>query len=285
MENRTQKMMQKMTPILTIEQLREKATLLRCDIVEMITAAGSGHPGGSLSAADLIAALYFKVLRHDSSRPEWPDRDRFILSKGHGAPALYAALARTGYFAVEKLKTLRKLGSPLQGHPEKGKLPGVEASTGSLGQGISIGAGMALAGRLDQKDYRVYVLMGDGEANEGQVWEAAMLAAHYKIDHLTVILDCNRQQLDGWTAEILDIEPLADKWRAFGWHVIDFDGHDLEQILSAFEEAQGTRGKPTLLLARTTKGRGVSFMENNLEFHGVAPTADQLQAALKELNG
>ncbi|MBI3803795.1 MAG: transketolase [Nitrospirae bacterium] len=277
--------MQKMTPILTIEQLREKATLLRCDIVEMITAAGSGHPGGSLSAADLIAALYFKVLRHDSSRPEWPDRDRFILSKGHGAPALYAALARTGYFAVEKLKTLRKLGSPLQGHPEKGKLPGVEASTGSLGQGISIGAGMALAGRLDQKDYRVYVLMGDGEANEGQVWEAAMLAAHYKIDHLTVILDCNRQQLDGWTAEILDIEPLADKWRAFGWHVIDFDGHDLEQILSAFEEAQGTRGKPTLLLARTTKGRGVSFMENNLEFHGVAPTADQLQAALKELNG
>ncbi|MDC4205051.1 MAG: transketolase [Candidatus Manganitrophus sp.] len=241
-------------------------------------------PRGSLSAADLITALYFKLLRHKPSDPEWADRDRFILSKGHGAPALYAALARTGYFPVEALKTLRKLGSPLQGHPEKGKLAGVEASTGSLGQGVSIGAGMALAGRLDRKDYRVYVLMGDGEANEGQVWEAAMFAAHYKIDHLTVILDCNRQQLDGWTTEILDIEPLADKWRAFGWHVIDFDGHDFGQILNAFDEARRTVGKPTLLLARTIKGKGVSFMENNLEFHGVAPTTDQLQASLKELD-
>lgn len=268
----------------TIEQLQKKATLLRKDIVEMITAAASGHPGGSLSAADLITALYFKVLRHKPSEPEWSDRDRFILSKGHGAPALYAALARTGYFPVENLKTLRKLGSPLQGHPEKGKLVGIEASTGSLGQGVSIGAGMALAGRLDRKDYRVYVLMGDGEANEGQVWEAAMFAAHYKIDHLTVILDCNRQQLDGWTAEILDIEPLADKWRAFGWQVIDFNGHDFGQILKAFDEARRTTGKPTLLLARTTKGKGVSFMENNLEFHGVAPTTDQLQASLKELD-
>lgn len=268
----------------TIEQLQKKATLLRRDIVEMITAAASGHPGGSLSAADLITALYFKLLRHKPSDPEWADRDRFILSKGHGAPALYAALARTGYFPVEALKTLRKLGSPLQGHPEKGKLAGVEASTGSLGQGVSIGAGMALAGRLDRKDYRVYVLMGDGEANEGQVWEAAMFAAHYKIDHLTVILDCNRQQLDGWTTEILDIEPLADKWRAFGWHVIDFNGHDFGHILNAFDEAQRTVGKPTLLLARTVKGKGVSFMENNLEFHGVAPTTDQLQASLKELD-
>ena len=267
----------------TIEQLQSKANLLRRDIVEMITAAGSGHPGGSLSAADLITALYFKVLRHKPSDPEWADRDRFILSKGHGAPALYAALARSGYFPVEQLKTLRRLGSPLQGHPEKGKLAGVEASTGSLGQGVSIGAGMVLAGRLDRKDYRVYVLMGDGEANEGQVWEAAMFAAHYRLDHLTVILDCNRQQLDGWTSEILDIEPLAEKWRAFGWHVIDLNGHDLNQILKAFEEARQTAGKPTLLLARTTKGKGVSFMENNLEFHGVAPTADQLQAALKEL--
>lgn len=268
----------------TLEQLQKKASLLRKDIVEMITAAASGHPGGSLSAADLITALYFKILRHKPTDPDWSDRDRFILSKGHGAPALYAALARSGYFPVEDLKTLRKLGSPLQGHPEKGKLAGVEASTGSLGQGVSIGAGMALAGRLDRKDYRVYVLMGDGEANEGQVWEAAMFAAHYKIDHLTVILDCNRQQLDGWTTEILDIEPLADKWRAFGWHVIDFDGHDFGQILNALEEARRTDGKPTLLLARTTKGKGVSFMENNLEFHGVAPTADQLQAAFQELN-
>ncbi len=267
----------------TIEELQKKANLLRRDIVEMITTAGSGHPGGSLSAADLITALYFKILRHKPSDPEWADRDRFILSKGHGAPALYAALARCGYFPLEQLKTLRRLGSPLQGHPEKGKLAGVEASTGSLGQGVSIGAGMALAGRLDRKDYYTYVLMGDGEANEGQVWEAAMFAAHYKLDRLVVILDCNRQQLDGWTAEILDIEPLAEKWRSFGWHVIDFDGHDFGQILKSFEEAQQTTGKPTLLLARTTKGKGVSFMENNIEFHGMAPTADQLQAALKDL--
>ncbi|MFY9269686.1 MAG: transketolase [Candidatus Manganitrophaceae bacterium] len=267
----------------TTEPLQEKARLLRRDIIQMITDAGSGHPGGSLSAADLIASLYFNVLQHRPADPDWPDRDRFILSKGHGAPALYAALARTGYFPVEMLKTLRKMGSPLQGHPEKGKLPGVEASTGSLGQGISIGIGMALAGRLDQKKYRVYVLIGDGEANEGQVWEAAMFASHYKVDRLTVILDCNRQQLDGSTAEILDIEPLSEKWRAFGWHVIDFDGHDFTQILKAFEEARQTAGKPTLLLARTIKGKGVSFMENNNDFHGMAPTDDQCRAALSEL--
>jgi len=268
-----------------LPQLQNRAQILRRDIIAMIGAAGSGHPGGSLSAADLIATLYFHLLRHRPSEPDWPDRDRFILSKGHGAPALYAALARTGYFPVKELETLRKFGSPLQGHPEKGKLPGVEASTGSLGQGISIGAGMALAGRLDGKDYRVYVLMGDGEANEGQVWEAAMFAAHYRLDHLTVILDANRQQLDGWTEEILDIEPLSEKWRAFGWHVVDIDGHDLSQILRAVDEAKGTAGKPTLILARTTKGKGVSFMENNLEFHGMAPTREQLAAALKELAG
>lgn len=268
---------------MTIDRLEKQAKILRQDIVAMIGAAGSGHPGGSLSATDIITALYFNVLRHRPSAPEWADRDRFVLSKGHGAPALYAALARTGYFPVEVLKTLRKMGSPLQGHPEKGRLPGIEASTGSLGQGLSIGAGMALAGRLDQKDYRVYVLMGDGEANEGQVWEGAMFAAHYKIDHLTVILDCNRQQLDGWTREILDIEPLADKWRAFGWKVLDIDGHSLSQILKAFDEARRTTGKPTLILARTTKGKGVSFMENNIEFHGMAPTADQLRVALEEL--
>lgn len=266
-----------------IEQLQRQAQTLRQDIVKMIGAAGSGHPGGSLSAADIITVLFFDILRHRPSEPEWADRDRFILSKGHGAPALYAALARSGYFPVEELKTLRKLGSPLQGHPEKGKLAGAEASTGSLGQGASIGAGMALAGRLDRKDYRVYVLMGDGEANEGQVWEAAMFAAHYKLDHLTVILDCNRQQLDGWTEEILSIEPLGEKWRTFGWHVLDIDGHDLAQILDAFKEAKRTAGKPTLILARTTKGKGVSFMENNLEFHGVAPTPDQVETAMKEL--
>ena len=268
---------------MTAEELQKEARIIRQDIVRMIGAAGSGHPGGSLSAADIITVLYSEVLHHRPSDPEWADRDRFVLSKGHGAPALYAALARTGYFPVDLLKTLRKLGSPLQGHPEKGKLPGAEASTGSLGQGLSIGAGMALAGRLDRKDYRVYVLMGDGEANEGQVWEGAMFAAHYKIDHLTVILDCNRQQLDGWTHDILDMEPLADKWRAFGWHVIDIDGHNIPKILNAFEEAKRTTGKPTLILARTIKGKGVSFMENNIEFHGMAPTADQLELALKEL--
>jgi transketolase len=269
---------------MTAEQLQKEAKTLRQDIVAMIGAAGSGHPGGSLSAADLITVLYRNILRHRPADPEWADRDRFVLSKGHGAPALYAALARTGYFPVDQLKTLRKFGSPLQGHPEKGKLGGAEASTGSLGQGLSIGAGMALAARLDRKDYRVYVLMGDGEANEGQVWEGAMFAAHYKIDNLAVILDCNRQQLDGWTQDILNIEPLTDKWRAFGWHVIDIDGHDIPQILSAFEQANPTTGKPTLILARTVKGKGVSFMENNLEFHGMAPTADQLELAMKELS-
>lgn len=250
----------------------------------MIAKAQSGHPGGSLSAVDIITALYFKVLRHRPNQPTWPDRDRFILSKGHAAPALYAALARSGYFPVEELASLRQFGSRLQGHPELGRLPGVEASTGSLGQGISIGAGMALAGRLDQKDYRVYVLVGDGEINEGQVWEAALFSAHYKIDHLTVILDANGQQLDGWTEAILNTNPLSEKWQAFGWHLIKIDGHDMDQIQNAFEEARTVSGKPTLILAHTIKGKGVSFMENNIEFHGMAPNKDQTQIALAELS-
>jgi transketolase len=265
------------------ESLQNQAKILRQDIIRMIAKAESGHPGGSLSAIDIITALYFKVLRHRPSEADWPDRDRFILSKGHAAPALYAALSRTGYFPVEQLSSLRKFGSPLQGHPEKGKLPGVEASTGSLGQGISIGAGIALSGRLDCKDYRTYVLMGDGESNEGQVWEAALFAAHYKIDSLVVILDRNRQQLDDWTEKILDTQSLAEKWRAFQWHVIEIDGHDFGQILKAFDEAGNIKGKPTLILAQTTKGKGVSFMENNLEFHGMAPNAEQTQKALLEI--
>ncbi|MEK7286063.1 MAG: transketolase [Nitrospirota bacterium] len=265
------------------ESLQNQAKRLRQDIIQMISAAASGHPGGSLSATDIITALYFRVLRHRPTEPDWDDRDRFILSKGHAAPALYAALARTGYFPVEQLSSLRQFGSPLQGHPEKGKLPGVEASTGSLGQGISIGIGMALAARLDGKDYRTVVLMGDGESNEGQVWEAAMFAAHYKMDSLTVILDRNRQQLDDWTEKILDTESLAEKWRAFGWHVIEIDGHNMDQILKAFDEASNTKGKPTLIFANTTKGKGVSFMENNLEFHGSAPNAEQTQKALLEI--
>ncbi len=268
----------------TIASLQNQARILRQDILTMIAAAASGHPGGSLSATDIITALYFQVLQHRPDQPDWADRDRFILSKGHAAPALYAALARTGYFRMEELASFRQFESRLQGHPEKGKLPGVEASTGSLGQGISIGAGMALAGRLDQKSYRVYVLVGDGEINEGQVWEAALFSAHYKIDHLTVIVDCNRQQLDCWTEEIQNTNSLADKWRAFGWHVIEIDGHHLGQIVRGFEVAKTVSGKPTLILANTTKGKGVSFMENNLEFHGVAPTKEQLQTALAELN-
>jgi transketolase len=264
--------------------LAETCRQVRRDIVSMIAEVQSGHPGGSLSATDLMTVLFFDVLQHRPAEPDWEDRDRFILSKGHGAPALYAILARMGYFPLEALKTLRKMGSPLQGHPERGKLPGVEASTGSLGQGISIGAGMALAARIDQKTYRVYVLVGDGEINEGQIWEAAMFCAAYRLDRLTVILDCNRQQLDGWTKEILDIGPLAEKWAAFGWNVIDIDGHDLDQISAAFAEAHRTEGKPTLILARTVKGKGVSFMENNVEFHGVAPTPDQLTLALTELS-
>ncbi len=264
--------------------LAETSRQVRRDILTMIAGVQSGHPGGSLSATDVMTVLFFDVLRHRPAEPDWVDRDRFVLSKGHGAPALYAILARMGYFPLEALKTLRKMGSPLQGHPERGKLPGVEASTGSLGQGISIGAGMALAGRIDRKAYRVYVLVGDGEINEGQIWEAAMFCAAYRLDRLTVILDCNRQQLDGWTKEILDIGPLAEKWAAFGWHVIDIDGHDLDQIGAAFAEAHRTVGKPTLILARTVKGKGVSFMENNVEFHGVAPTPDQLTLALAELS-
>ncbi len=268
----------------TIASLQSQAKILRQDIIQMIAEANSGHPGGSLSATDIITALYFNILRHRPSDPEWEDRDRFILSKGHAAPALYSALARTGYFPVSQLATLRKLGSPLQGHPEKGKLAGAEASTGSLGQGVSIGAGIALASRLDHKDYRAYVLMGDGESNEGQVWEAALFAAHYKIDHLTVILDRNRQQLDGWTEEILNTDSLAEKWRAFQWHVIEIDGHNMEAILNAFHEAQSVLEKPTIIIAHTTKGKGVSFMENNLEFHGMAPNKEQTILALQELS-
>jgi transketolase len=277
-------MVLKMDDLRPTAALAETSRQVRRDIVSMISEVQSGHPGGSLSATDLMTVLFFDVLQHRPTEPDWVDRDRFILSKGHGAPALYAILARLGYFPLEMLKTLRKMGSPLQGHPERGRLPGVEASTGSLGQGISIGAGMALAGRIDGKGYRVYVLVGDGEINEGQIWEAAMFCAASRLDRLTVILDCNRQQLDGWTKEILDIGPLAEKWAAFGWHVIDVDGHDLDQIRSAFAEAHRVVGKPTLILARTVKGKGVSFMENNVEFHGVAPTPDQLTLALTELS-
>ncbi|MFN3429682.1 MAG: transketolase [Candidatus Sericytochromatia bacterium] len=264
-------------------ELRQLAWTLRKDIITMIAAAKSGHPGGSLSAIDLITALYFRELKHDPKNPLWEDRDRFILSKGHACPALYAALGESGYFSKDLFPTLRQLGSPLQGHPELGKLPGAEASTGSLGQGLSIGLGMAEGARITGKDFRTFVLTGDGELNEGQVWEAAMYAGAKKIDNLVCIVDVNRQQLDNTTDQIMTLEPLADKWRAFKWHVIDIDGHDFRQILQAFDEARSHKGSPVVILARTVKGRGVSFMEDNLEWHGAAPSAEQVKIALEEL--
>jgi transketolase len=276
-------MSQTATKLESPAELRKLAWTLRKDIITMIAAAKSGHPGGSLSAVDLITVLYFHVMKHDPKNPLWADRDRFILSKGHACPALYAALGESGYFSKDLFPTLRQLGSPLQGHPELGKLAGVEASTGSLGQGLSIGLGMAEGARITGKDYRTYVLTGDGELQEGQVWEAAMYAGAKHLDNLVCIVDVNRQQLDNTTDQILTLEPLADKWRAFKWHVIDIDGHDFRQIQQAFDEAKATKGKPTVILARTVKGRGVSFMEDNLEWHGAAPSADQLKIALDEL--
>ncbi|MBM7853668.1 transketolase [Desulfohalotomaculum tongense] len=266
-----------------LEELQAKAKIIRRDIVTMLGEAGSGHPGGSLSAADIVTALYFEVMNINPREPNWPDRDRFVLSKGHAAPVLYAALAERGYFEKEELKSLRRLGSRLQGHPDMKKLPGVEMSTGSLGQGLSAANGMAMAGKLDKKDYRVYVLLGDGEIQEGQVWEAAMAAAHYKLDNLTAFLDYNKMQIDGRIEEVMSPEPVADKWRAFGWHVIEIDGHNMEQILKAVDEAKGTTGKPTIIVAQTVKGKGVSFMENQVGWHGKAPSAEQVEEALKEL--
>jgi len=266
-----------------LAQLRDTARRLRRHVITMLAAAGSGHPGGSLSAADLVTALFFAHMHHDPADPGWPDRDRFILSKGHAAPILYAALAEAGYFPVADLATLRRIDSPLQGHPSRRDLPILEASTGSLGQGPSIGIGMALAARLDGRDCRVYVLIGDGESEEGQVWEAAMAAAQYKLDNLTVIVDYNRFQLDGPVQEIMDVTPLADKWRSFGWHVVEIDGHDLAAILAALADAKTVRGRPGVIVAHTVKGKGVSFMENDNEFHGKAPTTEQAELALKEL--
>jgi transketolase len=267
----------------SIEELKQLTKDLRREIIQITGRAGSGHPSSSFSALEILSALYFGVLRHDPNNPDWPDRDRFILSKGHAAPGLYAVMARAGYFPVEQLKTLRKLESPLQGHPEKNRLQGIEASTGSLGQGISIGIGMALAARLNKKDYRVYVLTGDGELDEGQVWEAAMFATHYQLDNLTVIVDRNKIQQDSWCKEVMNTEPLLEKWQSFGWYVIDINGHDLEQVIAALTEAKKVKGKPAVIIARTVKGKGVSFMENSTSFHGVAPTPEQVEMALKEL--
>jgi len=266
-----------------MQDLPAIAKRLRYNIVKMVGIAGSGHPGGSLSSVEILTALYFRVLRHNPANPSWPDRDRFILSKGHVAPVLYATLAECGYFPVDELWTLRKLGSRLQGHTEH-TLPGVEMSAGSLGQGLSFGIGCALAARLDKKDYRTYVLLGDGECDEGQAWEAAMAAPHYKLDNLVAIVDQNGLQIDGFTKDIMNTNPLGDKFRAFGWHVIELDGHNIEQLLQAFERARAVKGQPTAIIAKTIKGKGVSFMENNVDFHGKAPNAQQLEIALKELS-
>lgn len=266
-----------------LKKLEEKAKLIREDIVRMIGAAGSGHPGGSLSGADIVTALYFHVMRLDPARPHWPDRDRFVLSKGHAAPLLYAALAERGFFPKEELWTLRKLGSRLQGHPDCRKVPGVEMSTGSLGQGLAVANGMALAGKLDGRDYRVYVLLGDGEIQEGMVWEAAMAAAHYKLDNLIAFIDYNGFQIDGAITEVMNPEPIADKWKAFGWHVLSIDGHDMGQILEAVAEGQKVVGKPVMIVAKTVKGKGVSFMENQVGWHGVAPKPEEVERALAEL--
>ncbi|MCM8795121.1 MAG: transketolase [Candidatus Omnitrophica bacterium] len=265
-----------------IKELENKAKKIRRLIIEMLSKAGSGHPGGSLSATDLITALYFKVLRHNPKNPHWPNRDRFHLSKGHCCPLWYAVLAECGYFPLEKLWTLRQLGSILQGHPDR-RTPGVDVASGSLGQGLSVALGMSLAAKIDKLDYRVYVLLGDGELQEGNIWEAAMAASHYQCDNLVAIVDYNGYQIDGRTNEVMDLEPLVEKWKAFGWHVFKIDGHNMSEILSAYEEAKIIKAKPQVIIAYTTKGKGVSFMENVVDFHGRAPTKEEAERALKEL--
>ena len=266
-----------------VSDFKETARQLRVDIIRMIEAAGSGHPGGSLSVIDLLTVLYSKFLRHDPKRPDWPERDRVILSKGHACPALYAVMAHSGYFPKEKLMTLRKLGSALQGHPDRLKLPGIELSTGSLGQGLSVGLGMAMAAKLDKKDYRTYVILGDGEIQEGQCWEAFMSAPKFKLDNLTMILDHNNGQIDGHVDEVMPIDPMVDKLRAFGWDVVSINGHDFAEIERAFSDTKKTNGAPQAIVAKTIKGKGVSFMENVIAWHGKAPNKEEADRAVKEI--
>lgn len=266
-------------------QLQQIARTVRQDIIREVYSAGSGHPGGSLSAADLLTALYFSEMRIDPAMPDMAGRDRFVLSKGHAAPALYACLAERGYFPKEELVTLRKSGSRLQGHPSMKMLPGVEMSTGSLGQGISAAVGMALAGRLDGDSGRVYTLLGDGELQEGIVWEAAMAAGHYKLDNLCAIVDHNGLQIDGRNEDVMNVMPIAEKFAVFGWNVLEIDGHDFEQILDALEMARKCKGMPTVIVAETVKGKGVSFMEGQAGWHGKAPNEEQAKQAMAELGG
>jgi len=292
-----------------IEQLQAIARRVRRRILQMTSAVNSGHPGGSLSAVEIITSLYFRVMRHNPKDPFWPERDRFVMSKGHATPVLYSVLAEAGYFPVDELMTFRRLGTRLQGHTVMGNPPGIEMSAGALGMGLSFALGHALAGRLDERDYHVYCLLSDGDSEEGQTWEAVMASAHYKADNLTAIVDRNHIQNDGYsdydrfrggngqrperaggwvmedghTANIMNLEPLEDKWRAFGWRTWHIDGHDFEAIIGALLEAKAHKGQPTVLICETIKGKGVSFMENNADFHGKAPTPEQLEQALREL--
>lgn len=267
------------------EKLKQIASDIRVDIIKETFHAASGHPGGSLSAADILTVLYFQEMNVDPKEPKKADRDKFVLSKGHASPVLYAALAHKGFFPTEDLVTFRRLGSKLQGHPDMKKVPGVEMSTGSLGQGFSASVGMALAGKLDQNPGRVYALLGDGELQEGIVWEASMAAAHYKLDNLTAIIDWNGLQIDGKNDEVMAVSPVDEKFRSFGFHVISIDGHSFEEITAALAEAKNTKGKPTAIIAKTIKGKGVSFMENNYGWHGKAPNEDEARKAVAELGG
>ena len=267
-----------------IEDLKKKANEIRKDIIEEVYNAKSGHPGGSLSIADIMAVLYFNELRIDENNPRWEDRDRLVLSKGHCSPALYAALAERGFFSKEDLKSFRKLESNLQGHPDLNKVPGVDMTSGSLGQGLSVANGMAISAKMDNKDYRVYTVLGDGEIEEGQVWEAAMTANKYKLDNLCVIVDNNNLQIDGTIEEVMSSYPIDEKFKSFGFNVLNIDGNNIEEIINAFESAKQTKNKPTCIIARTIKGKGVSFMENKAEWHGKAPSEEEYIQAMKDLS-
>ena len=268
---------------MNIENLKSKAQEIRKDIIEEVYNANSGHPGGSLSIADIMAVLYFNELRIDEKNPRWEDRDRLVLSKGHCSPALYASLAERGYFEKEYLKSFRKIDSNLQGHPDLNKVPGVDMTSGSLGQGLSVANGMAISGKMDNKDYRVYCILGDGEIEEGQIWEAAMTSNKYKLDNLCVIVDNNNLQIDGTIEDVMSSYPIDKKFESFGFNVINIDGHDYEQIIDAFETAKNTKGRPTCIVAKTTKGKGVSFMENQAGWHGKAPNEEQYNQAMEDL--
>jgi transketolase len=266
-----------------ISELEKTSCRLRVEILKMLNTAKSGHTGGSLSAIDILTALYFRQMRHDPSNPLWEERDRFVLSKGHAAPALYACLAEAGYFPREDLKNLRRMGSHLQGHPDMNKTPGVEVCTGSLGQGLSQAVGLALAARLEKRSSRIFCLLGDGELQEGQVWEAAMAAAHYRLDNLVALVDQNGLQIDGEVAKVMGVAPLGPKFLAYNWHVLEVDGHDIGAICQALDDAEQSKGQPTMIIARTVKGKGVPFFEHKASYHGVPPNDDELARALEHL--